>query len=582
MAIIGIDLGTTYSLCVAYKNDESILIPNEYNEYLTPSVVSITDDDQILVGKAAKDRLVNSPNQTVSLFKRTMGTNTKYSLNAHEFSSEELSSFVVSKLVDDAKKFLNEDIEEIVISVPAYFNNQQRSATRKIGDILNIKIERLVNEPSAAALAVHDFNIDETFIVFDFGGGTLDVSAVDCFDNVISICSIAGDNEIGSSDIDLVIAKDICKTLNIEYDALTKKQQELLLFQTLNIKHNINNQQDYNIIINDIQYSYNITNSKLSAQLQKQLNRIKLVIANCVNNSNFEKNEINKIVLVGGGSKLELISDYLKEILNIEIVKSNQTDYTVALGIGKYIGIKQRNNSIKNYILTDICPFSLSIAVYNESNEVNPYSHVIIPKNTVLPVEKKTNLNSIYPNQQSIKLDIYQGENIYAKENLLLASKNIKLPILNKCIDFELSYIYDINSILCVELTIIDTNEKYSFYVSEDNNLEEISNEKLENIKSNTLSIISVSDIDYIYDRIKRLCEYSNKEQIIYLENKMREFDILILKYSKNIRKKSSLIKRMNDVIDFVENNNNSSIIFEENKDIDISLEYHDESELLS
>ena len=193
MATIGIDLGTTNSLAVTYREGEVELIPNGFGEYLTPSVVHVSDD-VLTVGKIAKERLVTDPDNTAQLFKRSMGTNEIFYLDGEAFSATDLSTLVVKQLVADAESYLGEKVDEVLISVPAYFNEKQRSATKAIGQRLGIKVERLINEPSAAAIACHKIGKDESFIVFDFGGGTLDVSVVDCFDNVISIVSIAGED----------------------------------------------------------------------------------------------------------------------------------------------------------------------------------------------------------------------------------------------------------------------------------------------------------------------------------------------------------------------------------------------------
>ncbi len=174
---------------------------------MTPSVVHVSDD-VLTVGKIAKERLVTDPENTAKVFKRSMGTNEIFYLDGEAFSATDLSTLVVKQLVADAESYLGEKVDEVLISVPAYFNEKQRSATKAIGQRLGIKVERLINEPSAAAIACHKIGKDESFIVFDFGGGTLDVSVVDCFDNVISIVSIAGDNFLGGSSFDKAIAED--------------------------------------------------------------------------------------------------------------------------------------------------------------------------------------------------------------------------------------------------------------------------------------------------------------------------------------------------------------------------------------
>ena len=178
--IIGIDLGTTNSLVAIWEDGESKLIPNAFGEYLTPSVVSVDDDGTVYVGKTAKERLASYPQQTASIFKRFMGTGRKYHLGKKIYLPEELSAMVLRKLKEDAERYLGEPVEEAIISVPAYFNDMARTATKRAGILAGLKVERIINEPSAAALACHQLKEeDATFLVFDFGGGTLDVSLVE-------------------------------------------------------------------------------------------------------------------------------------------------------------------------------------------------------------------------------------------------------------------------------------------------------------------------------------------------------------------------------------------------------------------
>lgn len=189
MAIIGIDLGTTNSLGAVYREDSVELIPNSFGSFLTPSVVSLMEDGTIVTGEIAKERLITHPESTAASFKKEMGTNTKISLGKREFLPEELSSFIIRSILEDAEKYLGEPVEEAVISVPAYFHDKQRVATKRAGALAGIKVQRIINEPSAAALASYfDTEEEQLFLVFDFGGGTLDVSIIECFDTMVEIC----------------------------------------------------------------------------------------------------------------------------------------------------------------------------------------------------------------------------------------------------------------------------------------------------------------------------------------------------------------------------------------------------------
>lgn len=566
MAIIGIDLGTTNSLVVAYIDGKEVLIPNEFNEYLTPSVVSVNENNEIIVGKLAKERLVTNSDLTTSLFKRNMGTNIITKLGKYQFLPEELSSYIVMQLIEDAKKFLNEDIEEVVISVPAYFNNRQRSATKKIGNILGIKVERLINEPSAAALEVHDFDKDETFIVFDFGGGTLDVTVVDCFDNVTNICSIAGDNNLGGSDFDYQIALDICKENGINYDNLNKVDKEAVLFQSEKIKHQLQNINELttNIMINNKEYSYNITREKLYNISSVIFSRIKRIITQAVNTSGFDADEFESLVLVGGSCHMPIVQEYLTDLIKIPIANVENRDCSVALGLAKYIGIKQRDTNIKDLVLTDICPFSLNTSTLNSEDVSNPISTVMIPKNSVLPFVKNSFFQASTVEQKTIRIDVTQGEGYYSKDNLLLGETIIPLPSnkTNTPHSIRITYIYDINSILCVEVYIEANKKKYTYYIDDNNKLSEIDSSVVKNIKSNALILSKNDEIDLVMEKFNRLFLTLSLDYHEHLENLVSRFNSQIKLYHNNLRKKAILINNINNHLDYLEEESLKSDIF--------------------
>ncbi len=214
MAVIGIDLGTTNSLVCVYQNGRAELIPNELGEYKTNSVVSVMEDGSVLVGAAAKERLITHPDSTAASFKVWMGTERQISLGKRNFKPEELSALVLRQLLQDAEHYLGEKVEEAVISVPAYFNDNQRCATKLAAQLAGLTVKRLINEPSAAALYYRcstQMQDDSQLLVIDFGGGTLDVSIVECFENIIEITAIAGDNHLGGNDIDRAVVAHFCE-----------------------------------------------------------------------------------------------------------------------------------------------------------------------------------------------------------------------------------------------------------------------------------------------------------------------------------------------------------------------------------
>ena len=231
MAVIGIDLGTTNSLAAVYRNGEAVLIPNALSEPLTPSVVNVDEEGMIWTGAPARERQLLHPEDSASSFKRFMGTGRSFSLRDKNFTPQELSALILKRLKEEAEQYLGEPVEEAVISVPAYFNDNQRKATKDAGILAGLKVERLINEPSAAALAVCQIqNVEEaSYLVFDFGGGTLDVSVVDCFENVVEIAAVSGDNHLGGNDFDLKIAESFCEKHGFVFREMDALKQVALL-----------------------------------------------------------------------------------------------------------------------------------------------------------------------------------------------------------------------------------------------------------------------------------------------------------------------------------------------------------------
>lgn len=348
MTILGVDLGTTNSLAVVYKEGKPVLIPNAYGEYVTPSAVSILDG-KIVVGKLAKERLITHPECSASLFKRNMCSDVTYTLDKKEYDSATLSSFVVKQLIEDAQNYLHESIDEVVISVPAYFNARQRQDTKRIGELLGIKVERLINEPSAAAIACHMDDEYETFVVFDFGGGTLDVSVVDCFENVISINAISGNNHLGGTDFDRAMTEYFCFKNGLNYNVLDSSFQQSILRACEQAKIRLSTQSVVEVSLVHLNKNYNciFDENVLFNTTHSLLESCKNVIGKAVKDSGFSASELDSLILVGGSSKMPVLQHYLSDALNIPVLKEENMDSLVALGLGKYIGIKQRDENIK-------------------------------------------------------------------------------------------------------------------------------------------------------------------------------------------------------------------------------------------
>lgn len=560
MTILGVDLGTTNSLAVVYKEGKPVLIPNAFNEYITPSVVSILDG-KIVVGKLAKERLVTHPECSASLFKRTMGTDITYTLDKKEYDSATLSSFVVKQLIEDAQNYLSEKITEVVISVPAYFNARQRQDTKRIGELLGVKVERLINEPSAAAIACHMDDEYETFVVFDFGGGTLDVSVVDCFENVISINAISGNNHLGGTDFDHAMAEHFCLKNGLNYNVLDSSFQQSILRACEQAKIKLSTQsvvevslvhlnKNYNCIF-DENVLFNITHSLLES--------CKNVIGKAVKDSGFSASELDSLILVGGSSQMPVLQHYLSDALNIPVLKEENMDSLVVLGLGKYIGIKQRDESIKDIVVTDICPFSLSTSTYNEQNPDLELSTVLIPKNSVLPTSKKMTLRTVHKGQTKVNISVFQGQAMYAKENLFLGQVFIHVPRnMHDYESFDLIYSYDINSMLYVEAIVHSTKEHYIFRVSKGNVLEKVdASVRLDSIKEVSLALYQNNEVDTLLARIERIYQEVDEETQDYLMRLHADFTKDMDTLINNIQKRKHLINQVSQILDQIEESQN-------------------------
>ena len=556
MTILGVDLGTTNSLAVVYKEGKPVLIPNAYGEYVTPSAVSILDG-KIVVGKLAKERLITHPECSASLFKRNMGSDVTYTLDKKEYDSATLSSFVVKQLIEDAQNYLHEEISEVVISVPAYFNARQRQDTKRIGELLNVKVERLINEPSAAAIACHMDDEYETFVVFDFGGGTLDVSVVDCFENVISINAISGNNHLGGTDFDRAMAEYFCLKNGLNYNVLDLSFQQSIIRACEQAKIKLSTQsvvevslvhlnKNYNCIF-DENVLFNITHSLLES--------CKNVIGKAVKDSGFSASELDSLILVGGSSKMPVLQHYLSDALNIPVLKEENMDSLVALGLGKYIGIKQRDENIKDVVVTDICPFSLSTSTYNEQNPDLELSTVLIPKNSVLPTSKKMTLRTVHKGQTKVNISVFQGQAMYAKENLFLGQAFIHVPRnMRDYESFDLIYSYDINSMLYVEAIVHSTKEHYIFRVSKGDVLEKVdASIRLDSIKEVSLALYQNNEVDALLARIERIYQEVDEETQDYLMRLHAEFTKDMQTLINNIQKRKRLINQVSSILDQIE-----------------------------
>ena len=467
--IVGIDLGTTNSLVAYFTDDGPKIIPNRLGKNLTPSIVSIDENEEVYVGETARERMLLYPDSAASVFKRDMGSDRKFQLLHKQFRAEELSALVLKALKGDAEAYLGEPVTEAVISVPAYFNDDRRKATKRAGELAGLKVERIISEPTAAAIAYGLYQSHENakFLVFDLGGGTFDVSILELYDSIIEVRAVAGDNFLGGEDFTRVLE-------DLFFDKHKEIDKEKLSFQTL---RHISKQAeickrgftDSNVSkmvcnIDGETVEMGITLEVYEAACEELLEKIKQPIKRSLADAHIKVKDIDKVVLVGGATKLSFVRKFVGRIFRTIPDTNINPDEAVALGAAVQAAMKERNAMIKEVILTDVCPFTLGTEVVMEREDnIFEGGHFcpIIERNTTIPASRTERLYTVRDNQTKLRVKILQGESRFAANNLLLGEITIKVPAAKAGEEpVDVTYTYDINSILEVEIKVVSTGEK--------------------------------------------------------------------------------------------------------------------------
>ena len=360
--IVGIDLGTTNSLIAYFTEEGPKIIPNRLGKNLTPSVVSVDEEGNVYVGETARERMSLYPHSVAQTFKRSMGTEREYILSGKHFKPEELSSMVLRALKEDAEAYLGEEITEAVISVPAYFDDKRRKATKRAGELAGLRVERMISEPTAAAVAygLYDKTQDTRFLVFDLGGGTFDVSILELYHNILEVRAVAGDNYLGGEDFTEVMAKLFLQKRKLPLQNLNEKEQVRLYRQAERAKQAINGQSEVTMgfLYHEETLEEVITAREYEDACEELLMKIREPVKKSLADAGLKLTDIDEVLLIGGATRLSIVRDFLIRLFRKFPDTKLNPDETVALGAAVQAAMKERREEVKEVILTDVCSFT--------------------------------------------------------------------------------------------------------------------------------------------------------------------------------------------------------------------------------
>ena len=477
MSIVGIDLGTTNSLISVFTDEGPELIPNALGEFLTPSAVGLSDDGSVLVGQAAKDRLVTHPDITKSRFKRYMGTNWGEKLGRKHYRAEDFSALVLASLKADAEAHLGEPVERAIISVPAYFNDVQRKATIAAGQIAGLKVERLINEPTAAALAygLNDKDGESTFLVVDLGGGTFDVSILEMFDGVMEVRASAGDAFLGGEDFTDVVTEYFAETLKTKLQDFSTKKAAMLRDLADQAKAKLSSEREVSfkfIDDKDIEQTLSLTRTKFEQLCEGLLKKLRHPIQRAVMDAGLRAENIDQVVLVGGATRMPIVRSLIARMFKTFPVHNLDPDHVIVMGAAVQAGLVSRHSALDDIVMTDVCPFTLgtevSIEIARGQYEDGQFQP-IIERNTVIPVSRSVINSAMHKGQTQLNLRIFQGEAPRVANNVFLGQVNVPIPKNTKEHEaVDIRFTYDVSGVLEVLVEVLST-KKLSRLVIEGN-----------------------------------------------------------------------------------------------------------------
>ena len=464
--ILGIDLGTTNSCMAVMEGGQATVIPNKEGGRTTPSVVAFTKDGEILVGEPAKRQAVVNHERTIASIKRKMGTDYRVEIDGKKYSPEEISAFILRKLKEDAEAYLGEKITDAVITVPAYFNDNQRQATKNAGKIAGLNVRRIINEPTASSLA---YGLDkaegEKILVYDLGGGTFDVSILEVGDGVFEVLSTSGDTHLGGDDWDQRIVDYLVEEFRKENGIdLTKDPMAMQRLKEAaeKAKKELSGVMQTSISLPYItadssgpkHLNVSLTRGKFEEMTKDLLERTVPSIERALKDANLKKDDIDKVILVGGSTRMPMVQKLVTDYFGKEPYKNINPDECVAMGAAIQGGVL--SGEVKDILLLDVTPLTLGIETLG--GVMTP----MIPRNTTIPAEKTEIFSTAADNQTQVEVHVLQGERPMAKDNVSLGMFNLTgIPPAPRGIpQIEVTFDIDANGILHVSAKDLGTGKQ--------------------------------------------------------------------------------------------------------------------------
>ena len=460
MNIVGIDLGTTNSLVAVMRDDGPETLTNELGDHLTPSAVAFADDGSLLVGRAAKDRLVVAPDAGRAFFKRDMGTPTTYRFGGRGVTPTECSAHVLREMKRIAELRLGEPVTHAVVTVPAYFHDPQRQATIEAARLAGLHVDRILNEPTAAALAYGQRHAKEErrLVVFDLGGGTFDVTVLEVFEGVIEVRASGGDSRLGGEDYtDALLSQAIALAgLEPSPGAAGRWRQRIeVAKRALATADRVEVDLDGRRV--------ELTRAAFEQATRSLTARLAPIVRRCLSDAGLSRSDVDDVLLVGGATRMPGAQALAAEEFGRIPNRSLDPDRVVALGAAVQGARAARHEAVKDLVMTDVCPHSLGVEVTKTYGRLQVAGHYlpILDRNIVVPVSRMERLNTLHPDQDMLELRIYQGESRRVTENTLLGTLKVaglrERPGQRHPGEVDVRFTYDANGILEVEVTVVET-----------------------------------------------------------------------------------------------------------------------------